>query len=84
MNRLLPGDPGGLVMEMFPLRRPLLRLVARKTWRRFREFIWDAAPIILLGSMVLGALYETGWCGSWATCWRRWSRGGCCCPRSPG
>ena len=31
------------------------------TWRRFREFVWDAAPIILLGSMALGVLYETGW-----------------------
>jgi len=61
LNRLLPGDKGMLVMEMFPFRRPILRQVARKTWRRFREFIWDAAPIILLGSMALGLLYETGW-----------------------
>lgn len=61
MNRLIPGDKGVLVMEMFPFRRPVLRQVARKTWRRFREFIWDAAPIILLGSMALGLLYETGW-----------------------
>ena len=38
----------------------MIRQVAAKTWRRFREFVWDAAPIILIGSMVLGALYETG------------------------
>jgi ferrous iron transport protein B len=61
MNRLMPGDKGVLVMEMFPFRRPVLRQVVRKTWRRFREFVWDAAPIILLGSMALGLLYETGW-----------------------
>ena len=61
LNRLLPGDKGVLVMEMFPFRRPVVRQVARKTWRRFREFVWDAAPIILLGSMALGVLYETGW-----------------------
>jgi ferrous iron transport protein B len=61
MNRLMPGDKGVLVMEMFPFRRPVIRQVARKTWRRFREFVWDAAPIILLGSMALGLLYETGW-----------------------
>ena len=61
LNRLIPGDKGVLVMEMFPFRRPVLRQVARKTWRRFREFVWDAAPIILLGSMALGLLYETGW-----------------------
>ncbi len=61
MNRIMPGDKGVLVMEMFPFRRPVLRQVVRKTWRRFREFVWDAAPIILLGSMALGVLYETGW-----------------------
>jgi len=60
LNRLMPGQRGAFVMEMFPFRRPVLRQVAAKTWRRFREFVWDAAPIILIGSMVLGALYETG------------------------
>ncbi len=60
LNRMLPGQKGTFVMEMFPFRRPVLRQVARKTWRRFREFVWDAAPIILLGSMALGLLYETG------------------------
>ncbi len=60
LNRLLPGEKQGLVMEMFPFRRPVLRQVADKTWRRFRAFVWDAAPIILAGSFVLGALYETG------------------------
>ena len=60
LNRFLPGQRGAFVMEMFPFRRPVLRQVAQKTWRRFREFVWDAAPIILIGSMALGALYETG------------------------
>lgn len=60
LNRILPGQGGPLVMEVFPFRRPVLRQVVRKTWRRFREFVWDAAPIILAGSFVLGALYETG------------------------
>ncbi len=60
LNRLLPGKEGPLVMEMFPFRRPVVRQVATKTWRRFREFVWDAAPVILLGSLALGALYEYG------------------------
>jgi ferrous iron transport protein B len=47
-------------MEMFPFRRPSLRLVATKTWKRFRTFLWAAAPIMLIGSFALGALYETG------------------------
>jgi ferrous iron transport protein B len=60
LNLVLPGEPEGLVMEMFPFRRPSLRLVAVKTWKRFGTFLWAAAPIILIGSFVLGALYETG------------------------
>ncbi len=60
LNRLLPGEKEALVMEMFPFRRPALRQVLAKTWRRFRDFLWDAAPIIVIGSAALGALYETG------------------------
>ena len=60
LNRLLPGQTEGLVMEMFPFRRPSFRIVVAKTWRRFSGFIWAAAPIILVGSLALGALYETG------------------------
>ena len=60
LNRLMPGTESAFIMELFPLRRPVIRQVVVKTWRRFREFVWDAAPIIVLGSMALGALYETG------------------------
>ena len=60
LNAVMPGESSALIMEVFPLRRPALKLVARKTWNRFREFVWVAAPIIVLGSMALGALYETG------------------------
>jgi ferrous iron transport protein B len=60
LNRLLPGKPGSLVMEMFPLRKPSAWLVVRKTWARLRDFVWVAAPIIIAGSLLLGGLYESG------------------------
>ena len=60
LNKLLPGEPTGLIMEVFPLRRPQARLVLRKTWYRFKEFVFAAAPLILIGSLVLGAFYESG------------------------
>ncbi len=60
LNRMLPGEQEGMIMEMFPFRRPSLKLVGRKTWKRFTGFLWGAAPIIFGGSLVLGALYETG------------------------
>jgi ferrous iron transport protein B len=60
MNRLLPGRPPDLLMELFPFRRPHLRTVLRKGWLRGREFVTIAVPIVLAGSLLLGALYETG------------------------
>ena len=60
MHRFLPGQSTGLVMEMFPFRRPGLGPILQKTWYRFREFVVVATPIILGGSIVLGGLYETG------------------------
>ena len=35
LNRMLPGESSGLVMEVFPYRRPSLRIVFQKTWFRF-------------------------------------------------
>jgi ferrous iron transport protein B len=60
LNRLLPGRPGELIMEVFPPRRPPLRTVAVKTWFRFKDFVVQAAPIVIVGSVIMGLLYETG------------------------
>ncbi len=60
LHRLLPGRATGLVMEMFPFRRPGVLSILRKTWYRFREFVIVATPIVLGGSIVLGGLHETG------------------------
>lgn len=60
LNRYIPGGSPSLLMEIFPFRMPVARLVARKTWARVREFVTVAVPIVLAGSVVLGALYETG------------------------
>ncbi len=60
MHWLLPGRGTGLVMEMFPFRRPGALPILRKTWYRFREFVVVATPIVLGGSIILGGLHETG------------------------
>jgi len=61
LHRLLPGEPSGLVMEMFPLRRPSAFATIKKTWYRFRDFAFVAFPIVMIGSLGLGALFETGY-----------------------
>jgi ferrous iron transport protein B len=60
LHHVLPGRGSGLVMEMFPFRRPGALAILKKTWYRFREFVVVATPIVLGGSIVLGGLYETG------------------------
>jgi ferrous iron transport protein B len=63
LNRMLPGESSGLVMEVFPYRRPSLRIVLQKTWFRFKEFIYIAVPFMLAGSFLIGLLYAFGWIG---------------------
>mgnify|MGYP005843733739 CR=1 FL=1 len=61
LNKMLPGESTGLVMEVFPFRSPSLKTTLKRTWYQFKEFVFVATPIVLGGSLVLGALYETGW-----------------------
>ena len=60
LNRVLPGRSPGLVMEMFPFRAPCLRTMLKRTWYRFKGFVWVAMPVVLAGSLALGIIYETG------------------------
>ncbi len=59
LSRTSSGYTGGLVMEMFPFRKPAVRAVGRKAWGHFREFLTVAMPIVIVSSVVLGVLYET-------------------------
>jgi ferrous iron transport protein B len=59
-NALIPGRQPSLILELAPLRRPMLRHVGAKAWFRFRSFVVTATPIMLAGSLVLGLIYEAG------------------------
>jgi ferrous iron transport protein B len=61
LNRMIPGKTSGLVMEMFTFRRPRASTILKRTWFRFKAFMFLALPMIVIGSLVLGALYETGY-----------------------
>jgi len=47
------------MMEMFPLRRPLLSAVLTRTYVKFAGFMREALPLMLAGSFLVGLLYET-------------------------
>ena len=57
---MIPGRQPSLVLELAPLRAPIPRHVATKAWWRFKGFVLTAAPIMVVGSLILGIVYETG------------------------
>jgi ferrous iron transport protein B len=59
-NAIVPGRQPALVLELAPLRRPIPIHVGAKAWARFRSFVLMAAPVMVVGSFVLGLVYETG------------------------
>ena len=61
LNKFIKKDDFGFIMEVFPIRTPSLKIIARKTWARFKDFIFQAAPFVVIGSIILGYLYETGY-----------------------
>ena len=59
-NAVIPGRQPATVLELSPLRMPVPRHVVAKAWNRFRGFVVTAAPIMLIGSFVLGLVWESG------------------------
>ena len=56
---MIPGRQPPLVLELAPLRRPVPALVVARACYRFRAFVTEAAPFMLVGSLVLGFLCES-------------------------
>jgi len=49
-----------MIMEMPPLRVPMPKPVLYKTWVRMRSFLYIAAPLLIVGSLIIGALQVSG------------------------
>ena len=60
LNRIIKGEIVGLVMELPPYRIPHPVPVLKKTWIRFREFVYIAFPLLILGSLILSSLEYSG------------------------
>ena len=56
LSKLLPEDTPGLILEMPVYRVPTAKTIFHKTWFRLREFIVDAWPILIIGSVILSLL----------------------------
>lgn len=53
---LLPEESPGLILEMPTYRMPTLKTVWAKTWFRVKDFIVDAWPLLIAGSVALALL----------------------------
>ena len=56
LSRLVPDESPGLILEMPVYRIPTFRTVVNKAWWRIREFIVEAWPLLIVGSIVLSVL----------------------------
>ena len=56
LTGLIPEDLPGLILEMPVYRIPVLKSILHKVWFRIREFIVEAWPILIVGSIVLAFL----------------------------
>jgi len=55
ITSFMPEDSPGLIIEMPVYRLPTLRTVTAKAWFRIREFVVEAWPILIIGSIILAA-----------------------------
>ena len=60
LTKFLPQVTPGLILEIPSYKVPSLRVIGAKVWLRIYEFLRYAAPILILGSVVLGALDYLG------------------------
>jgi ferrous iron transport protein B len=58
--RVLPGQRSDFILELPPLRLPVMRNLATKTALRIRWYLWEAVPLFLIGTALLFVLDLTG------------------------
>lgn len=56
LSLILPDDSPGLILEMPVYRVPTIKAVFNKVWFRVREFIVEAWPLLIVGSLFLALL----------------------------
>ncbi|MFA5098170.1 MAG: nucleoside recognition domain-containing protein, partial [Candidatus Margulisiibacteriota bacterium] len=60
LNRLVKGFSPELLLEIPPYRMPPLRMFYLKIKWRIKQFLWEAAPIVLAGVFAVNIMYSLG------------------------
>jgi len=60
-TKLVPGEPVELIMPMPDYKTPQLRTILYQTWLALKEFIYIAAPIVVVTGVIIQAINIAGW-----------------------
>lgn len=60
LNKILPGDTSDIFMEVPSWQMPKFMPFVRKLFRRAKEYIFEAVPLIMLGMLIITAAEMTG------------------------
>jgi len=60
-SKLIKGEPVELIMPMPDYKAPQLKTIAYQTWDSLKEFIYIAAPIVIISGVVIQAINLAGW-----------------------
>jgi ferrous iron transport protein B len=60
-SKLIKGEPVELIMPMPDYRTPQVKTILYQTWDALKEFIFIAAPIVILSGVIIHAINLAGW-----------------------
>ncbi len=60
-SKLFLGEPVELIMPMPGYKTPHLKTIILQTWEALKEFVYIAAPIVILSGVVIQAINLMGW-----------------------
>lgn len=60
LNKIMPGESTDLLIDLPPIRLPILKNVLRKTYIKSKMFIGEAGPLFVLGAAIITILQYTG------------------------
>ena len=61
LTGIIPEDTPGLILEIPPYRIPTARTVVQKAWFRIKEFLVEAWPLLIAGSVLLAIANFFNW-----------------------
>jgi ferrous iron transport protein B len=58
---IIGGEPVELIMPMPDYKTPYLKTIGLQTWHALREFVYIAAPLVIVSGIVIEAINLAGW-----------------------